>query len=64
MTRVKKQFALYKGDNYLYGGTKEELAKYLGVKVHTITFYSSDTWLKRIEEKKAKVPYLVIKVED
>ena len=61
--KISKQYALYKGDTYLCGGTKEELAKYLGVKIHTITFYNSDTWLKRIEERKAKDPYIVIEVE-
>lgn len=44
--KKKKQYALYKGDTYLYGGTKEELANYLGVKVHTITYYNSNVWLK------------------
>ena len=35
-----KEYALYKGDNYLCGGTKKQLAEYLGVKVHTITYYN------------------------
>ena len=59
-----KEYALYKGDNYLCGGTKKQLAEYLGVKIHTITFYNSKTWLKRIKERKAKEPYIVIKVEE
>ena len=58
-----KEYALYKGDNYLCGGTKKQLAEYLGVKVHTITFYNSKTWLKRIKERNAKEPYIVITVE-
>ena len=40
-------YALYKGDNYLTSGTKEELANYLGVKVRTIDFYLSSTYAKR-----------------
>ena len=59
-----KQYALYKGDTYLCGGTKKELADYLGVKLHTITFYKSNTWLKRVEERKAKDPYIVIEIEE
>lgn len=62
--KKKKQYALYKGDTYLYGETKEELANYLGVKVHTITYYNSNVWLKRLEERKSKNPYIVIEVED
>lgn len=60
----KREYALYKGDKYLFGGTKQELAEYLGVKLHTITFYNSKTWLNRIEKKQSKEPYIVIQVED
>lgn len=62
--KFPKQYALYKGDNYLFGGTKQELANYLGVKLHTITFYSSKCWQKRLEERKSKEPYIVIQVEE
>lgn len=58
---AKKQYALYKGDKYLFGGTIEELAKYLGVKKHTITFYKTPEYLKRIKDKKNR--YEVIEVE-
>lgn len=58
----KKTYALYKGDKYLYGGTKEELAKYLGVKKTTIDFYCRPSYLKRIDNSKER--YEVIKVED
>jgi len=54
--------ALYKGDNYLFGGTKEELAKYLNVKPKTIEFYSRSSYLKRIANSKDR--YIVIKVKD
>ena len=40
-------YALYKGDNYLTSGTKEELANYLGVKIRTIDFYISNIYAKR-----------------
>ena len=57
----KQEYALYKGDKYLFGGTIEELAKYLGVKPHTIRFYSTPCYLKRIDNRKNR--YEVIKVE-
>ena len=57
-----KTYALYKGDKYLCGGSKEDLATYLNVKLRTIDFYSSPSYFERI--KNAKEPYLVIKVED
>lgn len=55
-------YALYKGDKYLYGGTKEELAKYLNVKPRTIDFYSRPSYLKRVAN--AKEPYIVIRVKE
>ena len=36
-----KQYALYKGDKYLCGGTIYELAKFLVVQPKTIYFYTN-----------------------
>lgn len=58
----KKQYALYKGDKYLFGGTKEELAKYLGVSIRTISFYARPSYLKRVSD--SKNPYIVIRIEE
>ena len=40
-------YGMYKGDTYLYSGTKKELADYLGVKKRTIDFYLSNVYAKR-----------------
>ena len=58
-----KIYALYHGDKFLIVGTKQELADYLGVKVETITFYSSKVYKKRREYNFDNC-YLVIEVED
>ena len=58
----KKEYALYKGDTYLFGGTIKELAEYLKVKEHTIRFYTTPCYLKRIDNRKDR--YEVIKIED
>lgn len=42
-----KQYALYKGDEFLEIGTRKELAEYLGVSITTIDFYKSKAWLER-----------------
>lgn len=42
-----KQYALYKGDEFLEIGTRQELAEYLGVSITTIDFYKSKAWLDR-----------------
>lgn len=47
MGRKKGIYALYKGEEYITDGTKQELAEYLNVKEKTITFYSSPAHKKR-----------------
>ena len=56
-------YALYKGDKFLALGTKEELAKYLGVKTEIILFYRTEKYRHRIEKSKNE-RYIVIKVDD
>ena len=53
-------YALYYGDKFIDLGTKEYLAKLLNVKVKTILFYSSPTYLKRTDGN----GWIVIKVEE
>ena len=58
--KKQKEFALYKGDKFLKIGTRKELAEYLGVVPHTITFYKSPTWKKKATPNS----YIVIDIED
>ena len=59
----EKTFAIYKGDDFIYLGTRKECAKYLGVKDKSITFYCTPTYKRRIKsEYNNRV--IVIKVED
>ena len=53
-------YALYHGDQFIDLGTKEYLAKLLNVKVETILFYSSPTYLKRTDGN----GWVVVKVEE
>lgn len=48
MTR-KREFALYKGENFIRFGTKKQLAEFLGVKERTICFYRPPTYVSRTE---------------
>lgn len=57
-----KQYALYKGDTYLIGGTLYQLAQYLNVRVETIRFYKSDAYKRRFKDYAKR--YIVIEVED
>lgn len=58
----KRYYAVYKGDEFVCMGSREECAKYLGVKKHTITFWSSPVHKRRTAHRKA--PFLAIVVEE
>lgn len=63
--RRRKLYALYKGDEFLNLGTKEELAKWLGVRVKTISYYAAPAWRKKIEAKvNSGKAYIVVKIEE
>lgn len=57
--RKEVMYALYYGDELLTVGTKKELAKYLGVTVRTISFYSTPT-----HKRRNKNGYRVYRIED
>ena len=54
-------YCLYKGDEVLTVGTKQELAKYLNVNEKTINFYKSKVYQKR--NKKGNC-YIVVRCEE
>lgn len=58
----KRYFAVYKGDEFVCMGNREECAEYLGVKKNTITFWTSPAHKKRAEHRKD--PFLAIVVEE
>lgn len=57
---MERIYALYHGDRFIDLGTKKYLANLLGVKEKTISFYSSQIWLKRTNYR----GYIVIKIEE
>ena len=58
----RRYYAIYKGDEFICMGNREECAEYLGVKKHTITFWSSPAHKKRTAH--SKDPFLAIVVEE
>lgn len=58
-----KWYAIYKGDEFLYHGTREECAKYLGVEENTVSFYTTPTYLSRFKDEYAN-RIIVVKVDD
>ena len=55
-------YAIYKGEQLLYTGTKDECAAYLNVNPETILFYTYPSYRKRI--KKCNNRVYVIRLED
>lgn len=54
MSKVEKQFALYRGDEYIYGGTIKEIAQKTGTPLATLRFCATRTYRKRVESQRAK----------
>lgn len=42
-----KEYALYKGDEFIVLGTVDEIAKFTGIKKESVTFYGTPTYKKR-----------------
>jgi hypothetical protein len=63
---MKKEniYAIYKGDDFVYMGTKKECAEHLGVMPRTICFYTTPTYRSRFKDNEDSQRIVVLKVED
>lgn len=43
-------YAIYKGDKFLFVGTAEECGEYLGIKAKSVQFRTTPAYKKRIKE--------------
>ncbi|MEN2765749.1 hypothetical protein [Ornithinibacillus xuwenensis] len=59
-----KEYAVYKGDEFLCLGTAIECADKLGVKADTIVYYTSPAYQRKLAKRNAVNPIIVIKLED
>ena len=57
------QYALYKGDEFIDLGTKEELSERNGISPNTIMFYTTPTYRRRIQGKEDK-RFIVVRLEE
>lgn len=69
--RINKIYAVYRGDQFLFVGTAQECARYFGVKLETVFFWSTPANKKRAtgfkqcgKEVKEKTRKIAIVVED
>lgn len=63
MTRPK-EYAVYKGDEFLCWGTAKECAKRLGVTPNTIHFYNTPSYRRRLESRNSKNPIIVVPLDE
>jgi hypothetical protein len=62
---VGKDYAVYKGDNFICLGSVKECAEFMGVNPNSIFFYASPAYKKRLEKtKNPRDPIIVIKLDD
>ena len=66
MTRYKKHnnwvYAVYKGDNFLCEGTREEICKQMGIKRKTFGFYRSN-YYKQNRAKDSSKRKIIIRID-
>lgn len=62
--RKPKEYALYRGEQFIQAGTKTELADLLGVTEKTIMFYTTACYMKRAEAGNIEDRLVVVKIED
>lgn len=56
MRKADRQYALYKGDEFIAEGTPREIAKKTGKTFDSLMFYTTPAYRLRVE--KAKSPWL------
>lgn len=65
MSMPEKDYAVYKGDEFICLGKASECAKFLGIARNSIFFLSSPAYKKRIEKRSySKNPLIVIRLEE
>ncbi|NBI05791.1 hypothetical protein [Senegalia massiliensis] len=50
---MKKEYALYKGENLLAIGTIEEIANEMGVQKNTMAYYKTQAYQNRLKRRNA-----------
>lgn len=59
------EYAMYKGENLLGIGTRDELAKLHGVKKKTIHYYTTQAYRNKVSNRKNAKNYITVeKMED
>lgn len=60
--RRKETYALYRGDELVDVGTRDEVAARQGIKPSTVVFYASPSYRRRVKEESNGV--IAVRVDD
>lgn len=64
MGRPQKEYALYKGDEFIMIGTAEEIAKERHTLPKSIQFYATPTYKSRYKKRKYEKTYFLVEVDN
>lgn len=56
------EYALYKGENFLFIGTAEECAEQLKVAVETVKFYATRSYRSKVAKKDSNNMMIAVKL--
>ncbi len=59
-----KEYALYRGDEFVDLGTIKQLAKSRGIKESSLRFYCTASYLKRLEERNSTNALCLYEIKD
>lgn len=59
-----REYALYKGDDFLFTGTLEECAAFKGVKTETIRYWTTPAYQRRIDRRRRSKNATIVIVLD
>ncbi|MGL4774513.1 MAG: hypothetical protein ACRC2K_13210 [Clostridium sp.] len=59
-----REYAFYRGDEFVDIGTYKELSKKLGIKIETLQFYATSTYRKRMEKRGAINYRIMVPLDD
>ena len=64
MTKYENKwiYAVYKGENYIYDGTSDEICNELGIKKATFNFYRSN-WYKKNRQTKKNNRIIIVRID-
>ena len=62
--RKRWEYALYKGEECLAIGTREEICEEVNIKRKTFEYYRSNAYKKRLEHRKVKNAKVIIRIDD